>query len=337
MAALRQTIGLPFKRSFHHSNISAMSFEIKSHIKDGHFQRQVSEFRDAISKEPGAKFAPEKGRYHLYVSYACPWAHRTLIVRELKGLQDFISVNVVHWLLKSEGWKFEPSVPGATEDEVNGAKHIMDLYKKANPDYSARATVPLLWDKKLGTAVSNESADILRFLGSEFNDVVDPKYKDLDLYPKDLRDKIDEANQWIYDGLNNGVYKSGFATTQEAYDQNVVKVFESLDRVEKLLKDNGGPYLFGDRLTETDIRLFTTIIRFDPVYHQHFKCNFTTIRDGYPHIHKWLRNLYWNHEAFRNTTDFDHIKYHYTKSHTNINPYGITPAGPVPNIRPLDD
>lgn len=266
----------------------------------------------------------------MYISWACPWAHRTVIARKLKGLEDIIGLTVVDWLLDDKGWKFnEP-------DPINGKTRLREIYELANPDYNARWTVPILWDKKNKTIVSNESAEILRFMGHAFDDLVDDKYRKVDLYPKELRSQIDEFLQWVYDDINNGVYKAGFASTQEAYDQNVHKLFESLGRVEKHLAASDGPYVFGNQLTEADIRLYTTIIRFDPVYVQHFKCNISMIRDGFPTIHKWLRNLYWNHPAFKDTTDFDHIKFHYTKSHRKINPYGITPAGPVPNILPLD-
>jgi len=193
----------------------------------------------------------------------------------------------------------------------------------------------VFWDKKLGTIVNNESSEIIRFMYTEFDDLVDEKYKGLNYYPEKYRDKIDELNEWIYDKINNGVYKSGFATTQEAYEKNVIPLFEALDKVEDILSKSDGPYVLGKDLTDVDIRLFPTIIRFDPVYVQHFKCNIRSIRNGYPHIHKWLRNLYWNVPAFKDTTDFDHIKFHYTKSHPQVNPTRVTPLGPVPNILPL--
>lgn len=260
-----------------------------------------------------------------------------MITRELKGLQGIISVNVVDWYLDAKGWSFTTpdKKPGTTIDEVNGADYLMDLYKKADPDYNARATVPTLWDKKTGTIVSNESSEIIRFLYTEFDDLIDAKYRGITYYPEELASQIDELNSWTYDEINNGVYKTGFAQTQDAYDEHVQRVFNGLDKVEALLERSGGPYILGTTLTETDIRLYPTIVRFDPVYVQHFKCNIRMIRDGYPHIHKWLRNLYWNHDAFKNTTNFEHIKYHYTKSHLQYNPFGITPAGPVPNILPL--
>ncbi|CAI4216914.1 unnamed protein product [Parascedosporium putredinis] len=284
---------------------------VKTDDKSGEFKRQVSSFRSFITKEPGSKFPPEKGRYHLFVSYACPWAHRTLITRKLKGLEDIISFSVVHWHLGGDGRK----------------------------EYTGRFTVPVLYDKKQNTIVSNESSEIIRMLYTAFDDLVDEKYRALQLFPEPLQSKIDDVNEWTYDLINNGVYKAGFATTQQAYENNVVKLFEALDRTEKHLQDTAseGPYYFGKDITEADIRLYVTIVRFDPVYVQHFKCNIRDIRSGYPAIHKWLRNLYWNHPAFGDTTQFDHIKWHYTKSHTQINPKSITPVGPLPNILPLGE
>ncbi|GMG20026.1 unnamed protein product [Ambrosiozyma monospora] len=310
--------------------------------KDGEFKRKPSSFREFISAKPGAQFPPEANRYHLYVSYACPWAHRTLITRALKGLTSIISVSVVHWHLDNQGWRFsskDDPCEGATEDEVNGVKRLSELYFKANENYEGRYTVPVLWDKKTKTIVNNESSEILRMFNTEFNGLIDEKYAKVNLYPSDLQKKIDELNDWIYPTINNGVYKSGFATKQEPYEKEVTSVFKSLDKVEEILKSRhakGEHYLLGDKLTEADIRLYVTIVRFDPVYHQHFKCNLGSIRHDYPHIHQWLRELYWKNDEFKSTTHFDHIKFHYTKSHPNINPFGITPLGPVPNILPLD-
>ncbi|KAK8106401.1 Glutathione S-transferase- predicted [Apiospora kogelbergensis] len=318
--------------------------------KSGEFKRQTSAFRDWISAEPGAKFPAEKGRYHLYVSYACPWAHRTLIARQLKGLEDYISYSAVHWHLGDKGWRFAtPDEADQDGDHVvpdplhDGFTHLRDLYFSVDRDYAARFTVPVLYDKVAGTIVSNESSEILRMLGSAF-DAQLPAGSDgraLDLYPEALRADIDAVGEWTYDLINNGVYKSGFATTQEAYERNVVALFGALDRVEEHLVanqgQNKGPYYFGDALTETDIRLFVTLVRFDPVYVQHFKCNIRDIRSGYPATHRWMRRLYWTVPAFRDTTNFRHIKYHYTKSHTQINPPSITPVGPLPDILPLDD
>ncbi|KEZ41043.1 hypothetical protein SAPIO_CDS7082 [Scedosporium apiospermum] len=328
--------------------MSGITDWVKPGDTSGEFKRQVSSFRNFISKEPGAKFPPEKGRYHLFVSYACPWAHRTLITRKLKGLEDIISFSVVHWHLGNQGWRFakegEPDIPGdnVIPDPIPGHEaftHLRDVYFESEKEYTGRFTVPVLYDKKQNTIVSNESSEIIRMFYTEFDDLIDEKYRALKLYPEPLQKKIDVANEWTYDLINNGVYKSGFATTQEAYCRNVVNLFEALDRTEKHLKEteSEGPYYFGKEITEADIRLYVTIVRFDPVYVQHFKCNIRDIRSGYPYIHKWLRNLYWNHPAFKDTTQFDHIKWHYTKSHTQINPYSITPVGPLPNILPLGE
>lgn len=319
--------------------------------ESGRFNRQVSQFRNVISDSPDCKFQPEADRYHLYVSFACPWAHRTLIARELKGLKGLISVSVVHWHLGEKGWRFindeekklregSADLRFGSEDHLYGLQHIRDLYFKADPNYNARFTVPVLWDKKLGTIVNNESSEILRIFNTSFNSIIPQNFASIDLYPEDLRDSIDEINSWVYDYINNGVYKTGFASKQEVYDEEVVKVFEHLDKVEEILgKNHNSPekseFLLGNTLTEADIRLFTTIIRFDVVYHQHFKCNIRMIRHDYPNIHRWLRLLYWKIPGFRDTTDFQHIKYHYTKSHKAINPLGITPMGPLPNILPL--
>ncbi|KAF4126939.1 glutathionyl-hydroquinone reductase [Geosmithia morbida] len=325
--------------------------------KSGEFKRQVSSFRDSISREAGAKYPPEKGRYHLYVSYACPWAHRTLIARKLKGLEEYISFSSVHWKLGEGGWRFvtpdevtrgeAPPGENVVPDPVEGHAassftHLRHVYFESEPEYAARFTVPVLYDKKTRRIVSNESSEILRMLGSEFDDVLDEQHgKGIDLYPESLRSAIDEANAWMYDLINNGVYKSGFATTAEAYERNVVSLFQALDRAEKHLADNdsggSGPYYFGSTLTEVDIRLYVTIVRFDPAYVQHFKCNIRDIRSGYPNLHRWLRHLYWTVPAFGDTTQFDHIKWHYTRSHTQINPLSITPLGPLPHILPLDD
>ncbi|KAI0754225.1 glutathione S-transferase [Daedaleopsis nitida] len=281
---------------------------------DGSFQRKASSFRNSI--QSGGEFQPEKGRYHLYVSYACPWATRALIVRKLKGLEDFIGVSVVSPRMGQHGWPFASadSFPDADADPINGAEHVKDLYMKVQPDYEGRFTVPVLWDKKTGTIVNNESSEIIRMLNTGFNDELPADKAAIDLYP-------------------NGVYKSGFATSQKAYEAAVIPLFESLDRLEKML--NGKDYLVGDQLTEADVRLFVTIVRFDPVYVGHFKCNLRTIRDGYPAIHLWMRKLYWNNDAFSSTCNFEHIKTHYYWSHPHINPHRVVPVGPIPNILPL--
>lgn len=308
----------------------------------GEFKRKDSSFRNTISKN--GPHLPEANRYHLYVSYACPWAHRTLITRVLKGLTGIIGVTVVHWHMDNKGWRFATEeesaneAKGATAEPLYGFKRLSELYYKADKDYEGRFTVPVLWDKKLGTIVNNESSEILRIFNTEFNSLLPDNYAKVDIYPDELKNEIDELNDWIYPNINNGVYKTGFATKQEPYEAEVTNVFKYLDKLENLLKINHEKceeYLLGDKMTEADIRLYTTLVRFDPVYHQHFKCNIKMIRHDYPHIHRYLRNLYWKHAAFKDTTEFDHIKLHYTKSHPQINPHGITPVGPLPDIMPL--
>lgn len=313
---------------------------------DGQFRRQVSSFRETI--KAGGKHPPAKGRYRLIVAYACPWAHRALILKHLKQIPDeVLPVSVVDSLLGPEGWTFPPY--GETHEELKGLgipgtgyvpghekkRRIRDFYLAAEPEYSARSTVPIIWDEELQTIVSNESADIIRTLNDAFDEYVPAAQKGVTYYPEDLRKDIDSVNEWIYDKINNGVYKSGFATTQEAYESNVKPLFEALDKVEGILSKSNSGYLVGDRLTEADIRLFTTIIRFDPVYVGHFKCNINTIRHGYPHLNKWVRELYWNEPAFKETTVFDSIKAHYYQSHPNVNPTRVVPAGPLPPIEPL--
>lgn len=314
--------------------------------KSGEFKRQVSSFRDWISSEAGAKYPPEKGRYHLYVSYACPWAHRTLITRKLKGLEDIVSFSVVHWHLGQQGWRFvtrDENEPGenVTPDPNEGHEdftHLRQVYLETEKNYQGRFTVPVLYDKKTKTIVSNESSEIMRMLGTEFDGFLDETHRSIQLYPEPLRDQIEETNSWTYDLINNGVYKSGFATTSAAYERNVTALFEALDRAEKHLREQtDGPHYFGKCITEADIRLYVTLIRFDPVYVQHFKCNIRDIRSGYPALHRWMRNLYWKHAAFKETTQFDHIKWHYTRSHTQINPLSITPVGPLPHVLRLDE
>jgi len=304
---------------------------------DGHFRRQTSTFRDVISKEPGSDFAPEKGRYHLYVSYACPWAHRTLIVRKLKGLEDFIGVTVVSPHMGADGWPFASAdeFPGAQKDPLHDSKHVKDLYFRVNPEYSGRFTVPVLWDKKHSTIVNNESSEIIRILNTAFNDILPSgEKKDLDLYPASLKDQIDEQNEWVYHTVNNGVYKTGFASTQAAYETAITPLFESLDKLEHIVA-GGKKFVIGDTLTEADVRLYTTLIRFDPVYHGHFKTNLGSIRHDYPNLNHWMKNLYWNNPAFKDTTNFEHIKTHYYWSHPQINPTRIVPVGPRMNIEPL--
>ncbi|KAJ7275611.1 glutathione S-transferase [Mycena rebaudengoi] len=300
---------------------------------DGSFKRVASVFRSFIEK--GGEFAPEKDRYHLYVSYACPWATRTLIVRKLKGLEEIIPVTVVSPRLGSNGWPFGniDEFPGAEADPLENSSYVRDLYLKADPEYASRFTVPVLWDKKLKTVVNNESSEIIRMFNTEFNDLVASDKAALDLYPEPHRAEIDALNEWVYSDINNGVYLSGFATKQEAYEKAVTKVFDALDKIEEILA--GKDFLVGGQLTEADVRLFVTIIRFDTAYVGQFKCNIRTIRAGYPNIHSWLRELYWTFPAFKDSTRFDHIKACYYGSQRNINPTGIVPVGPLPPIMPL--
>ena len=293
----------------------------------GRFERSASQFRNWVTRDgsPGPSgsggFRAEPGRYHLYVSLACPWAHRTLIFRKLKGLEKTIDVSVVHWHMADEGWTFDTD-EAATGDRLFGLKRMREVYTRAKPDYSGRVTVPVLWDKEQGTVASNESAEIIRMLNSAFDDVgAAPS----DYYPEDLRAEIDAVNERVYDTVNNGVYKSGFATTQEAYEDAVTELFASLDWLEERL--SGQRYLVGDRLTEADWRLFTTLIRFDPVYVGHFKCNLRRLVD-YPALWAYTRELY-QHPGIAETVNFHHIKHHYYGSHGSINPTGMVPLGPV--------
>ena len=295
---------------------------VNSSVKNGEFIRQTSSFRNHISNEEGAKFPLIKDRYHLYVSYACPWAHRTLIVRALKGLEDFISVSVVSPRMGENGWSFVDDYDAATGNPINDAEFIKDLYVKADASYTGKATVPVLWDKEQNTIVNNESADIIRLFNSGLNEVA--KNPDLDLYPDAYQSEIEDLNHYIYDSINNGVYKSGFATSQEAYEKNVLALFAALDSIEERLE--AVKYLFGDELTETDIRLFTTLVRFDLVYFAHFKCNLKRIQD-YPNLYRYVTSIY-KIPAIQETVNLDHIKTHYYWSQDSINPTRVVPLGP---------
>lgn len=293
----------------------------------GRFVRWQSPYRHWITPDgsPGptgeGSFAAEPSRYHLYVSYACPWAHRTLIMRELKGLQDMISLSVTHWLMADRGWTFEPG-PGVIPDSVNGARTLYEIYLIDNPKLTGRATTPLLWDKKQRRIVSNESADIMRMFDSAFDGL---GARAADYNPRELRREIDALNDHIYDTLNNGVYKAGFASTQDAYEEAARGVFDTLDELEKRLAKNR--YLLGSRIVETDWRLFTTLVRFDAVYFGHFKCNLRRISD-YPNLFAYTRDLF-QVPGIAATVHFDHIKNHYYQSHKTINPTGIVPVGPA--------
>jgi len=292
----------------------------------GRFQRPESAFRNWVTPDgtPGPTgdggFKAEPGRYHLYVSLACPWAHRTLIFRALKGLETAISLSVVHWFMGEHGWTFEEG-PGVISDPVAGADRLYEVYIRSNPTYTGRVTVPVLWDKERDVIVSNESSEIIRMMNSAFDPVgASPG----DFYPVELREQIDALNARIYTTVNNGVYKAGFATTQDAYEEAVRRLFATLDWLEDRLATNR--YLFGDRLTEADWRLFTTLVRFDAVYVGHFKCNLRRIVD-YPNLWDYIRELY-QYTGIAPTIDFTHIKRHYYRSHASINPTRIVPVGP---------
>jgi putative glutathione S-transferase len=294
--------------------------------KDGAFQREQAKRRNWVTADgrPGPSgeggFKAEAGRYHLYVSLACPWAHRTLIVRRLKGLESLIDVSVVSWLMRENGWTFDKQT-GSTGDALDGHTFMYQRYLADTPDYTGRVTVPVLWDKKLQRIVSNESSEIIRMFNSAFDELTGNR---LDLYPEALRPEINRLNDRIYPAVNNGVYRAGFATSQGAYEEAFDEVFAELDALEKLLGEKR--YLSGEYLTEADVRLFTTLIRFDAVYHGHFKCNLRRIAD-YPNLSNWLREMY-QLPGVASTVDFVHIKHHYYASHATINPTGVVPKGP---------
>lgn len=293
----------------------------------GEFKRQPTTWRNWVTPDgaPGPSgeggFAAESGRYHLYVSLACPWAHRALIFRALKGLETHISVDVVHPIMLGEGWTFATDFPGATGDRLSGHRFLREVYLAADPRASGRVTVPILWDKTRGTIVSNESSEIIRMLNSAFDGITGDTR---DLWPADLRAEIETVNDRVYDGVNNGVYRAGFATTQEAYAEAARGVFDTLDWLEDRLETRR--YLLGDRLTEADWRLATTLFRFDPVYHGHFKCNRRQL-SAYPNLWAYARELY-QMPGVAGTVDFAHITTHYYASHRTINPTGIVPIGP---------
>lgn len=300
--------------------------------ESGAFKRSASTFHNFISTDPGSTFFPGSGRYHLYISYACPWASRCLAALKIKGLEKAISFSSVKpiWERTKEddahmGWVFPVSdteEPGAEPDTLNGAKSIRELYELASANYSGKYTVPVLWDKKLRTIVNNESSEILRMLNSQFNDVANNP--DLDLYPQPLQAQIDEVNGWVYDGINDGVYRCGFAKKQEPYDEALEKLYEALDKCEEILGKQR--YICGGSLTEADIRLFVTLIRFDEVYAVHFKCNKKLIRE-YAILFNYIKDVF-QIPGMSGTVNMDHIKKHYYGSHPSINPSGIIPRGP---------
>jgi putative glutathione S-transferase len=290
----------------------------------GRFVRKDSAFRDRVTADGSSGFRAEPGRYHLYVSLACPWAHRTLIFRKLKGLEHVISLSIVDPLMAEHGWEFGDA-PGTIPDTVNGARYLHEVYTRAKHDYTGRVTVPVLWDRQKQTIVNNESAEIIRMLNSEFDAFGDAS---LDFYPEDLRAEIDALNEVVYARVNNGVYRCGFATTQEAYEEAFQELFETLAMLDARLA--GRRWLFGDRLTEADWRLFTTLLRFDAVYYGHFKCNLRRIAE-HANLSGYLRDLY-QVPGVAETVDFGHIKRHYYASHKTINPTGIVPLGPEQDL-----
>ena len=295
--------------------------------RDGRFERQDSSFRNWVSVDGAAGptgeggFKAEPGRYHLFVSLACPWAHRTLIMRSLKGLQPTVGLSVTHWLMGEQGWSFAQG-PGVIPDPILGAEHLHQLYVAAVPRYTGRVTVPVLWDRERRTIVSNESADIVRMFNGAFDEVGAAPG---DYSPAALRPEIDAINARVYATVNNGVYRAGFATTQDAYEEAVTALFDTLDWLEQRLSTQR--YLLGNAPTEADIRLFTTLLRFDPVYHGHFKCNLRRIAD-YPALWGFTRDLF-QHPGVAETVDLGHIKRHYYMSHPTINPNRIVPMGPI--------
>ena len=292
----------------------------------GRFVRKAPQFRNWITPDGAAGpsgnggFEAQPDRYHLYVSLACPWAHRTLIFRALKGLEDMIPISTVHWYMADKGWTFQ-SGDGVVPDSVNNAEYMYQVYTAAMSDYSGRVTVPVLWDKQTNTIVSNESPETIRMFNSAFDNIGASAG---DYYPQALRSEIDQLNERIYESVNNGVYKCGFATTQEAYNEAIVPLFDTLDWLDQRLSDQR--YLTGSTITEADWRLFTTLVRFDPVYVGHFKCNVRRIAD-YPNLSGYVRDLY-QQPGVANTVNMQHIKDHYYASHESVNPSRIVPAGP---------
>ena len=324
--------------------------------EDGAFERQDTTFRNWVRDDPDARFRAEAGRYHLYVCRACPWAHRTLVARKLLGLEDVISVDYVDPFRDEDGWQFTPEKEGCTADSLYDSEYLRELYVEADPDATCRVTVPVLWDKQEETIVNNESKEILRMISTEFRDLGE---HDVNLYPEDYRDEIDEIIEAIYEPINNGVYKCGFADSQAAYDQAATELFDALDHWDDVLEDQR--YLAGDRLTEADICMFTTLVRFDEVYHTHFMCNHKLIRE-YDNLWPYLRDLYQTGVPERSeetpserggttresettressgvaeTVDMDHITEHYYRTHPDVSPKRIVPMGPDPDFEASHD
>lgn len=293
---------------------------VSNNDKSGSFKRSESVFRNNISLDEKI-YIPETGRYHLYVSYACPWAHRTLIFRKLKQLEQHITVDYVHPDMLDMGWSFNNNFPGTTGDSLHKKNYIHEIYQLSDKNVSTKATVPILWDKKTNTIVSNESSEIIRILNKAFNQITNNHD---DYYPDIFKNEIDEINDIVYNDINNGVYKTGFSKTQLSYENAANKLFASLNIIEKKLEDS--LYLIGNSITEADIRLLPTLLRFDCVYYLHFKCNLKKISE-YKNINNYMKTLFKNN-AIKSTTNFDHIKRHYYYSHQHINPYRIIPIGP---------
>ncbi|XP_034700169.1 glutathionyl-hydroquinone reductase YqjG-like isoform X1 [Vitis riparia] len=317
--------------SFKHTLLMARS-ALDEMSESGAFMRTASTFRNFVTQDPNSPFPAESGRYHLYVSYACPWASRCLAYLKIKGLDKAISFTSVKpkWERTRDtdehmGWVFPASdteEPGAGPDPLNGTRSIRELYELASTNYSGKYTVPVLWDKKLKTIVNNESSEIIRMFNTEFNDIAENP--SLDLYPPHLQAQIDKINDWIYSGINNGVYKCGFAKKQEPYDEAVKNLYEALDKCEEILSKQR--FLCGNTLTESDIRLFVTLIRFDEVYAVHFKCNKKLLRE-YPNLFNYTKEIF-QIPGMSSTVHVEHIKKHYYGSHPSINPFGIIPQGP---------
>lgn len=291
--------------------------DLESDEKTGEFHRKASKFRDWIKDEPDAKFQPEKDRYHIYISRACPWAHRTAILRRLRGLTNVISLSLVEPVRINDGWNFSERYP----DPHNRASYMRELYQKSDPDFTGRVTVPVLWDKKHETIVNNESRDIIRMLDTVFDSLAE---NETSLWPKPIRDKVDEAIDAIYPVINNGVYRAGFASKQQAYEKAVNELFYALDHWESVLSEQR--YLCGDQLTEADVCMFTTLYRFDTVYYVHFKCNVRQIRD-YPNLRNFTKDIFQTADIAE-TCNMEHIKQHYYITHPWINPNQIVPVGP---------
>jgi putative glutathione S-transferase len=299
--------------------------------EEGRFVRAETSFRDFVTADGSSGYRAEPGRYHLYISWACPWAHRTAILRKLKGLEEAISLSAVGSFMGDDGWAFYDE-PGMIPDIVNGANYLREVYIKADPYYTGRVTTPVLWDKKTGTIANNESRDIIRMLDHEF-DAIPGARPDVDFCPEDLREEVDRTLDELYEPVNNGVYKTGFAATQDAYEEVVTQLFDALNQWEEVLGQRR--YLCGERITEADWAFFATLVRFDAVYYGHFKCNLRRIVD-FPNLWGYLRDLY-GQPGVAKTVDFGHIKRHYYRSHESINPTRIVPKGPILNFNEPHD